>query len=113
VPTLTVVYRPFADKLALLAFVTEHPNPFPSSQENSMVYNPSLREQPRQQPAPIIPMERHAPILDWLEESGRLLARQPSDPEYKDDEAEINALMGSDDNSFDDDDDDADLDLED
>ncbi len=82
-----------------------------------MVYNPSLREQPRQQPAPIIPMERHASILDWLEDSGRLLARQPSDPEYKDDEAEINALMGSEDNSFDeeddDDDDDADLDLED
>ena len=73
----------------------------------------SLREQPRQQPAPIIPMERHASILDWLESSGRLLARQPSDPEYKDDEAEINALMGSDDNSFDDDEDDADLDLED
>jgi phosphopantothenoylcysteine synthetase/decarboxylase len=79
-----------------------------------MVYNPSLREQPRQQPAPVIPMERNASILDWLEGTGRLLARQSTDLEYKDDEAEINALMGSDDNSFDDDDDDdTDLDLDD
>ncbi|MBE9033181.1 DUF3134 domain-containing protein [filamentous cyanobacterium LEGE 11480] len=81
-----------------------------------MVYNPSLQEKSRQQPAPIIPTERQASILDWLEASGRLLARESSDPEYKDDEAEINALMGSEDNSFEEeeeDDDDDDLDLED
>jgi hypothetical protein len=77
-----------------------------------MVYNPSLREEPRNQPAAIIPMQRNASILDWLETSGRLLARQPADFDYVDDEEEINELMGSDDASFDDDDDD-DLDLED
>lgn len=78
-----------------------------------MVYNPSLQEKSRQQPAPVIPMERNASILDWLEASGRLLARQSTDPEFKDDEAEINALMGNEDNSFDEEEDDEDLDLED
>jgi phosphopantothenoylcysteine synthetase/decarboxylase len=77
-----------------------------------MVYNPSLRQEPRQAPAAIIPMEQNDSMLDWLENSGRLLARNPSDFDYVDDEEEINELMGSDDNSFDDDDDD-DLDLED
>lgn len=74
-----------------------------------MVYNPSLQEKSRQQAAPVIPVERNASILDWLEQSGRLLARQSDEPDYKDDEAEINALMGSEDSSFDDDDDDLDL----
>jgi phosphopantothenoylcysteine synthetase/decarboxylase len=77
-----------------------------------MVYNPSLRQEPRTQPAAIIPMQQNASILEWLESSGRLLARQNSDFDYVDDEEEINELMGSDDASFDDDDDD-DLDLED
>jgi hypothetical protein len=77
-----------------------------------MVYNPSLREEPRQHPAAVIPMQKNASILDWLETSGRLLARQSTDFDYVDDEEEINELMGSDDASFDDDDDD-DLDLED
>jgi phosphopantothenoylcysteine synthetase/decarboxylase len=71
-----------------------------------MVYNPSLRQESRQAPAAVIPMEQNASMLDWLEHSGRLLARSPADFDYVDDEEEINELMGSDDNSFDDDDDD-------
>jgi Protein of unknown function (DUF3134) len=49
-------------------------------------------------------------MLDWLESSGRLLARQPGDLDFVDDEEEINELMAGD-NSFDDaaDDDDEDL----
>jgi phosphopantothenoylcysteine synthetase/decarboxylase len=77
-----------------------------------MVYNPSLRQEPREAPAAIIPMEHNDSILDWLENTGRLLARSSGDFDYVDDEEEINELMGSDDNSFDDDDDD-DLEVED
>lgn len=78
-----------------------------------MVYNPSLREEPRNQRAAVIPLKQEASILDWLENSGRLLARDNSEFDFLDDEEEISELMGADDGSFDLDDDDDDLDLED
>ncbi len=78
-----------------------------------MSYNPSLREEPRNQRATVL-VQRQAPsILDWLEQSGRLLARDSNDMDYGDDEEEINELMAGDDSSFDLDDDDDDLDLDD
>lgn len=74
-----------------------------------MVYNPSLRQEPRDKPASVIPLPQEASILDWLESAGRLRARQVGDFDYVDDEEEINDLMGSDDASFDEVDDDDDL----
>ncbi|NJN86263.1 MAG: DUF3134 family protein [Leptolyngbyaceae cyanobacterium SL_7_1] len=68
--------------------------------------NPALRQQPRNQPAAVIPPQRDASILDWLENTGRLLAREVNEFDYRDDEAEINELMSGEDNSFDIDDDD-------
>ncbi len=76
------------------------------------MHNPSLREEPREQRAAIVPSRQQASILDWLEGSGRLLARETSDRELIDDEdeiEEINELMTGDDLDYDDDDD---LDLE-
>lgn len=78
-----------------------------------MTYNPSLREEPRDQRATVIPLKQETSILDWLESSGRLLARDSNDYDYLDDEEEISELMGGDDSSFDLDDDDDDLDLDD
>ncbi|HIK16824.1 MAG TPA: DUF3134 domain-containing protein [Leptolyngbyaceae cyanobacterium M33_DOE_097] len=78
-----------------------------------MVYNPSLHQEPRNQRAAVIPQQRESSILDWLENTGRLRARETTDPDFADDEEEIADLMGSDDSSFDLDDDDDDLDLED
>lgn len=74
--------------------------------------NPALHEQPRNQNAPVIPIQRDASILDWLEGTGRLLAREVSDFDYGEEE-EINELMAGDDSSFDLDDDDDSLDLDD
>ncbi|GAB4383957.1 MAG: hypothetical protein Kow00121_46770 [Elainellaceae cyanobacterium] len=75
--------------------------------------NPALHEQPRKQPATVIPVQRDASILDWLERTGRLLSRETSDFDYSQpDEEEITELMTGDDSSFDDDDDDS-LDLDD
>lgn len=72
--------------------------------------NPALHETPREQPAAVIPVQRDASILDWLEGTGRLLAREVvADVDFRDDEAEINELMASDDSSFDLDDDDDDF----
>jgi hypothetical protein len=75
--------------------------------------NPALHEVPRSQPASPIPLQRDASILDWLEGTGRLLAREVVEPEYLGDEAEITELMSGEDNSFDVDDDDDSLELDD
>lgn len=77
------------------------------------MYNPSLREEPRHQPAAVIPLQQDASILNWLEGTGRLLSRDSSDFDYLDREEEINALMAGEDGGFDDLDDDEDLDLDD
>ena len=75
--------------------------------------NPALHEQPRHQPAAVIPVQRDSSILDWLEGTGRLLSRETGEISILDDEEEINELMAGDDNSFDlDDDDDDALDLD-
>lgn len=77
------------------------------------MYNPALRQYPRSQPAPVIPPQQDASILDWLEGTGRLLAREVQEPDYREEEEEINELMAGDDSSFDDDDDDDVVDLDD
>jgi len=71
--------------------------------------NPSLREQPREQKAPIMESRNDASILGWLEGSGRLMDREKVEKaktvlEEEEDSEEINALMGNDD-SFDEDED--------
>lgn len=78
------------------------------------MYNPSLREEPISRPAAVIPLKHESSILDWLEATGRLIARDEvlADAGYLDDEEEIDQLMGSDDVGFDDDDDDDDLPLD-
>jgi hypothetical protein len=76
------------------------------------MYNPSLRSEPRRQPAAVLPLQRESSILDWLESSGRLIARDVNEAEYLESEEEISELMGVDDSAYEDDDDD-DLDLED
>jgi hypothetical protein len=78
-----------------------------------MTHNPSLREEPRNQKAAVISSKQESSLLDWLETSGRMLARDNTEYDYLDDEEEISELMAGD-NSYDDvdDDDDDDLDLE-
>ncbi|HEY9610967.1 DUF3134 domain-containing protein [Allocoleopsis sp.] len=69
------------------------------------MYNPSLREEPRDQLADVIPVKQESSLLDWLETNGRLVARDIDDDSFLDDEEEITELMGADDGGFDDDDD--------
>jgi hypothetical protein len=71
-----------------------------------MEHNPSLREEARNQRAAVIRNSQVASMLDWLESSGRLLARDGQEFDYLNDQEEIAELMGSDDASFDTDDDD-------
>jgi hypothetical protein len=74
------------------------------------MYNPSLREEPREQLADVIPVQQETSLLDWLEANNRLLAREPQDDPFLEDEQEISELMGVDDSAYDDDDLDDDLD---
>jgi hypothetical protein len=73
------------------------------------MYNPSLREEPLgQKPTPALTGPQPS-MLDWLESSGRLLAREINDREVltRDEEMEeINELIiGEEDNDYEDDDD--------
>ena len=77
------------------------------------MYNPSLREDPREQLADVIPIKQETSLLDWLETNNRLLARDSDEDSFLNDEEEITELMGVDDSAYDDDDDlDDDLDDE-
>lgn len=69
------------------------------------MYNPSLREEPREQLADVIPVKQETSLLDWLEANNRLLAREVQDDPFREDEQEISELMGVDDSAYDDDDD--------
>ncbi len=77
--------------------------------------NTSLREEPRHQRAAVIPSKNETSLLDWLESSGRLIARDNHEPDYSDgNDEEISDLMSGDDLYSDDlDDDDTDIDLDD
>lgn len=72
--------------------------------------NPSLREQPLSQLAPVIPPNKKASIISWLEGTGRLMDQEVIEEKPKEDEEieEINALMGDSDSYDDDDDSDSD-----
>ena len=75
--------------------------------------NPALHQVPRNQPAAVIPLQRDASILGWLEGTGRMLARDVQDFDYREDGEEITDLMAGEDNAFEADDDDDALDLDD
>ncbi|WOD40825.1 DUF3134 family protein [Nodosilinea sp. E11] len=75
------------------------------------IYNPSLRQVPRDAKAPILPSSGRSSILSWLEEIGRLRSRDVIEtiPDEAENE-EISDLMGNDDGFEEDDDTDLALD---
>jgi hypothetical protein len=77
--------------------------------------NPSLRQQPREQRAAVIPSKHESSLLDWLQSNGRLIARDNQDPaEFLLEEAdqEISGLMDVEDVTYDIDDEDDVIDLD-
>ena len=77
------------------------------------MYNPSLRQIPRHEPAEVIPLKQESLLLEWLEATGRLLARDNQEPDYVlDAEPEITDLMGGEESPYDDLDDDVEDTLE-
>ena len=72
-----------------------------------MLHNPSLREEPLDQPAAVIPHKQETSILSWLESTGRLQARDDgsSKEDYLEEAEEIDGLIAVDEVGYDDDDD--------
>ncbi|MFB8790218.1 MAG: DUF3134 domain-containing protein [Potamolinea sp.] len=68
------------------------------------MYNPSLREEPREQLAEVIPLKQETSLLDWLENNNRLIARETNEKDITDDDEEISDLMGADNDQYEDDD---------
>lgn len=61
--------------------------------------NPSLRQEPRYEPASVIPLKQDGSLLDWLEANNRLMPRETLESEsekYLEEDEEIAQLMGED-----------------
>lgn len=71
------------------------------------IKNPSLRETPRSQLAPILPSPQTESLVDWLEKTGRMSARNTQEQEFLDNDVDISELelMEGGDDSYDEDDD--------
>ncbi len=71
--------------------------------------NSPLYEVPRSRRASVIPLKQESSLLDWLQENGRLISRDPVEPQPEEKRQDINSLMGIEgDYEFDEDDDDDD-----
>ncbi|MDR9401874.1 MAG: DUF3134 domain-containing protein [Halothece sp. Uz-M2-17] len=63
------------------------------------MYNPSLRQEPRYEPATVIPLKQDTSLLDWLDQNNRLMPRESLESEnekYLEEDEEIAQLMGED-----------------
>lgn len=61
-------------------------------------HNPSLREEPRDQPPTVVPSPSRLSILDWLRKEGRLIEQPIEVPEMalEEDIDDIDDLIGDD-----------------
>ncbi len=69
-----------------------------------MEKNPALVQEPRYEPAIVIPLKQEASLLDWLKANDRLIAREPSEQVAivnAEDDLELESLMDTDDDDDD------------
>ncbi|MGV2830246.1 DUF3134 domain-containing protein [Myxosarcina sp. GI1(2024)] len=59
--------------------------------------NPALLQEPRYEPAIVIPLKQEASLLDWLQASGRLIPREPVEKENLSAEDDLEALIDNED----------------
>jgi hypothetical protein len=58
------------------------------------LHNPALHTEPRNQEPAIIPPRKDSSLLDWLSETGRLVAREAGEHHYEEiEEEELEELM--------------------
>lgn len=68
--------------------------------------NPALSQEPRYEPAIVIPLKQEASLLDWLQANDRLIAREPAEKEPELDAADDMDELLDGEEDFDEDDDD-------
>ena len=68
--------------------------------------NPALVQEPRYEPAIVIPLKQEASLLDWLKANNRLIPRESVEVEKVKAEDDLDVLMDGDDDEFVDDSDD-------
>ena len=60
--------------------------------------NPALSQEPRYEPAIVIPLKQEASLLDWLKANDRLIPREPAEKEPELDAAdEMDELLDGED----------------
>ena len=67
--------------------------------------NPALVQEPRYEPAIVIPLKQEASLLDWLKANNRLIPREVIEPEKVKSDDDLDVLMDGEDEDFVDDDD--------
>ncbi len=69
-----------------------------------MKKNPALRQEPRYEPAAVIPLRPEPSLMDWLKMNNRLIPREVEEiPNQIDDDREILQLMDAEEQSYKDD----------
>ncbi|VEP11576.1 conserved hypothetical protein [Hyella patelloides LEGE 07179] len=75
-----------------------------------MEKNPALSQEPRYEPAIVIPLKQESSLIDWLKSHNRLIPREPAEQENRDAaQDDVSELLSDDyeeEDDFDDDDDD-------
>lgn len=67
--------------------------------------NPALTQEARYEPASVIPLKRDTSLLDWLQDTGRLLPRdQVEGEQMMEEEEEIDALIETEESDYEDED---------
>lgn len=65
--------------------------------------NPALHQEPRYEPATVIPLKQDLSLLDWLDQSGRLIPREGEEVEETDEEEEeLSDLIDAEDSDYED-----------
>ena len=70
--------------------------------------NPALVQEPRYEPAIVIPLKQEASLLDWLKANNRIIPREVIEPEKVKSDDDLDVLMDGEDEDFVDADDDGD-----
>ncbi|MGL5794233.1 MAG: DUF3134 domain-containing protein [Waterburya sp.] len=65
--------------------------------------NPALVQEPRYEPAIVIPLKQEASLIDWLKANNRLIARETLETDKVKAEDDLDVLMETDDDDDDDD----------
>ncbi|WP_019507964.1 DUF3134 domain-containing protein [Pleurocapsa sp. PCC 7319] len=68
--------------------------------------NPALVQEPRYEPAIVIPLKQEASLLDWLKANNRLIPREAIESEKIKADDDLDVLMDAEDDDFVDDTDD-------